>query len=123
MEVRAGLGFSFAVLLALVSADQPPTAPAHGARAGFLFSRLKSSALIERMRRKATKKIFAPHALKKPGKRKKVTGKPILPEGWVTREEFKKLPTDKLREILLEQSKQLAELRKIAEAALRGEVI
>jgi len=75
------------------------------------------------MRRKATKKIFAPHALKKPGKRNKVTRKPILPEGWVTPEEFKKLPTDKLREILLEQSKQLAELRKIAEAALRGEVI
>jgi hypothetical protein len=37
--------------------------------------------------------------------------KQVLPEGWVTPEEFKKLPRDKMLEILQEQAKQLAELR------------
>jgi hypothetical protein len=60
---------------------------------------------------KATKKISAPRTLKKPRKRKQATKKQVLPEGWVTPEEFKKLPRDKMLEILQEQAKQLAELR------------
>jgi hypothetical protein len=73
------------------------------------------------MRRKATKKIFAPHALKKPRKRKKATKKPVLPEGWVTPEEFKKLPRDKMEEILQQQGKQLAELHEKLRKLFFGE--